>query len=180
MFSLIPPQLRAIAVGLAAAMLIAAGWTANGWRLTAQLELQARLHSDTLAEISRAAAHQLRDQQDKRQQLEAQLAAIDQQRYQELQHAQTITDSLTADLAAARQRLSVRITRPACSGTVPGTAGATRMDDGADRADIHPEDAAALASITGDADRCAVKLTGLQEWACKTSQASCPGTILGH
>lgn len=168
MFDLIPPQLRIVAIGLGAALLFGAGclsgWKANGVVLNAELDRQARVHSDTLAEIARVAARQVQDQQEKRQQLETQLAGIDQQRYQELQHAQTITDTLIADLAAARKRLSVRITHPACGRAVSTSAGATGMDDGTDRADIHPEDAAAIARITGDANRCAVKLGALQAW----------------
>lgn len=169
MLDLIPLQYRALAAALAALLVFAlgaaAGWTANGWRLTVQLEHQGRLHSDTLGELARAATQQLQIQQIQRQQLEAELAGIDQQHYQELQHAQTVTDSLTADLVAARQRMSVRTTGTACRSAMPATPGATSMDDGAERADIHPEDAAAIARITGDADRCAVKLTALQAWA---------------
>lgn len=168
MLALIPLQYRAVAIGMVAIALIASGaaggWNANGWRLKSQLERQGREHSAAMAEISRVSAQQLLAQQNQRQQLEAKLASIDQQHYQELQNAQTITDSLTADLAAARQRMSVRTTRAACSGGVPGASGPARLDDGAERADIHPEDAAAIARITGDADRCAVKLGALQEW----------------
>lgn len=175
MLALIPLQYRAVAIGMVALALIAfgaaGGWTVNGWRLTSQLEQQGREHNAAMAEISRVSAQQLLMQQTQRQKLEAELASIDRQHYQELQNAQTITDSLTADLAAARQRMSVRTTRPTCSSGLPGAAGAASLDDGVERADIHPEDAAAIARITGDADRCAVKLGALQAWVRRAGAA---------
>jgi hypothetical protein len=131
-----------------------------------QLADQSAVMAHTQAELARAAAMQLRAQQEKRLALESRLSESDAKHYQELTNAQKTSGQLAADLAAARRGLSVRTTRSACRGGVPGTAAATGMDDGAgDRAFIHPEDAAALARITGDADICAVKLGGLQEWA---------------
>lgn len=161
-------QYKLIAIGLAVAALMslsAAGawqWQANAYG--ARLAQQAALHSDTLGEIARASARLLQAQQERRQALETRLAALDGQHYQELTHAQQTTNRLTVDLAAARRRLSVRTTGHAHSNGVPASAGGARVDDGAERADIHPEDARAIAAITGDADRCAVKLTALQAW----------------
>ncbi|WP_324730962.1 lysis system i-spanin subunit Rz [Pseudomonas paeninsulae] len=159
-------RLALIAAGVAALMALSAAgawtWQANAYGK--QLAVQSGLHSDTLAEIARASSRMLQAQQEKRQALETQLSALDGQHYQELTHAQQTTDRLAADLAAARQRLSVRTTGNANSNGVPAGAGAASVDDGAERADIHPEDARAIAAITGDADRCAVKLTALQGW----------------
>jgi hypothetical protein len=162
-------QYRLALTGLAAAALMAlsaAGawqWQANAYGK--QLADQRTLHSDTLGEIARASARMLQAQQDKRQALERRLSLLDTQRYQELTHAQQNADRLSADLAAARQRLSVRTAGLASGNGVPaGTSGAG-LDDGTERADIHPEDAGRIAAITGDADRCAVKLSALQEWA---------------
>lgn len=167
-------QYKLIAIGLAVAVLMAlsaAGawnWQANayGQRL-ASLELD---HARTLGDISTAAAVQLKLRQAQRAELEARLSAVDRQRYQELTHAQQTTDRLTADLAAARQRLSVRTTGHAGGNGVPAGTGTARVDDGVERADIHPEDAAAIVRLTGEADRCAVKLSALQGWVVEVTK----------
>ena len=141
------------------------GMTLQGWRMGAQL---ADLRADHAVELQRLAdtnAAALADQQQARQHLEQQLAAIDTQRYQELTHAQQNTDRLAADLAAARQRLRVRIDPASCPG-LSATTGAAGLDDGAGaRADLHPADAAALVRVTGRADECRARLTALQVWA---------------
>ncbi|WP_092428112.1 lysis system i-spanin subunit Rz [Geopseudomonas sagittaria] len=148
--------------GLAVGLLL--GMTLQGWRLGAEL---ADLRADHAMELQRLAdthAAALAAQQQARQHLEQQLAAIDTQRYQELTHAQANTDRLAADLASARQRLRVRIDPASCSG-LPTTTGAPGLDDGAGaRADLHPADAAALVRVTGRADECRARLTALQEW----------------
>lgn len=158
-------NLRMIGLAIAAAGLFALGWVANGWRLGAELEQQGRLHSESLAEIARAAAHQVQTQQAKRTVLEQQLAAIDEQHYKELQNAQTVTDALTADLATARQRLSVRITGPACSSGMPTATNPAGMDDDpGTRAELHPSTAAGVIRVTGRADMCRARLSALQSW----------------
>lgn len=162
-------QYKLLAIGLAVAALMAlsaAGawnWQANAYGK--QLAQQDALHSDTLGEIARASSRLLQAQQERRQALETRLAALDGQHYQELTHAEQTAARLTADLAAARQRLSVRTTGHANSNGVPASAGTAGVDDGSDRAEIHPAVAAELAALAGDADRCAVKLTALQAWA---------------
>lgn len=154
---------------LAAALLVAAGasigWLVNGWRLGAELAAQRANHAAELQQLADITAAALAAQQQARQRLEQQLAALDQQRYQELTHAQENTDRLAADLAAARQRLRVRIDPASCPG-LPAATGTAGMDDGAGaRADIHPADAAALVRVTGRADECRARLTALQDWA---------------
>ncbi len=151
------------ASSLAAGLLL--GMTLQGWRLGAELaDLSAR-HAVELQRLADTNAAALAAQQQARQHLEQRLAAIDTQRYQELTNAQQNTERLAADLAAARQRLRVRIDPASCPGlpTATGTAG---LDDGAGaRADLHPADAAALVRVTGRADECRARLTALQEWA---------------
>lgn len=154
---------------LAAALLFAAGaslgWMANGWRLGADLSAQRADHAAELQQIADTNAAALAAQQQTRQRLEQQLAALDQQRYQELTHAQENTDRLAADLTAARQRLRVRIDPASCGG-VPAATGASGLDDGAGaRADLHPAVAAGVVRVTGRADECRARLTALQEWA---------------
>ena len=154
---------------LAAALLFAAGaslgWLANGWRLGAELSTQRAKHAAELQQLAETSAAALASQQQARQRLEQQLATIDTQRYQELTHAQQNTDRLAADLAAARQRLRVRIDPASCGGVSAGT-GAAGLDDGAGaRADLHPAVAAGVVRVTGRADECRARLTALQEWA---------------
>lgn len=138
-----------------------AGWLANGWRLGGQIAEIRQDHETQLRLTAEANAAVILKQQADQQALAAKLAALDQQRYTELRNAQENTDRLAAELAASNRRLSVRASCPA----VPAAASASGVDAGTQRADIHPEDAAAIVRITGDADACAVKLSALQEWA---------------
>ncbi len=157
---------------------IAAGaaWTIQGWRLGAEIETLQRVHADTLAEISRVAARQFQAQIDRHKEQSSEIALLDQRHYQELQDAQQNSVRLSADLAATRQRLSVRVQR--CSAShLPAIASTASLDDGAQRAELYPEDAAALATITGDADHCAVKLSGLQDYVCAI-KSDAPGCKL--
>lgn len=155
----LPPARLALAIAMLAAGAVA-GWTANGWRLNAAHDRQA-------AKDAAVANQAFTEQQRARQQLEQHLASIDQQHYQELQHAQETTDQLSADLATARQRLRVRIAPGSCSaGTVPATASAPGVDDGAGtRAELYPATAEGLVRVTGRADECRARLTALQAWA---------------
>lgn len=122
-------------------------------------------HQTHLRQVAEANAAVILKQQEERLDLEGRLAANDQQRYGELRHAQQEIERLSAAVADGSRRLSVRASCPAASGGVPAATGAGRLDDGAQRADIHDEDARRIVAITGDADACAVKLTALQEWA---------------
>jgi len=126
----------------------------------AQAEYQTHLR-----QVAEANAAVILKQQAERQDLESRLAANDQQRYGELRHAQQEIDRLSAAVADGSRRLSVRASCPAAAGSVSAATGTGRLDDGAQRADIHPADARRIVAITGDADACAVKLTALQEWA---------------
>lgn len=154
-------------IGIAAALLAAfcAAWMIQGWRLGGQMsEMQAEW-SETLRKTAEANAAVILKQQAERLDLGSRLAASDQQRYGELRHAQQEIERLSAAVADGSRRLSVRASCPAAAGSVSAATGTGRMDDGSQRADIHPEDAGRIVAITGDADACAVKLTALQEWA---------------
>ncbi|MCM2317868.1 MAG: lysis protein [Pseudomonas sp.] len=143
---------------------IAIGWEVNGWRMGVELSDLRADHAQQLERNAAAQAAAIAEQQQIRAQLVQQLAAIDQQRYQELTHAQTTTDALAADLAAARQRLRVRIDPASCP-SLSAATGAAGLDDGAGaRADLHPAVAAGVVRVTGRADQCRARLTALQEW----------------
>lgn len=157
-------QVRLLVLVIAGAMAAAAGALVNGWRWEAKLATANQVHADTLVEIDRATARQLQAQLEQQAGLQRRLELTEQQHYQELAHAQENTDRLRADLAADRQRLLVKVRgSPGCSG-VPAATGAAVMDDGAQYAELHPATAADLAALAGDADRCAVRLKGLQAW----------------
>lgn len=148
--------------GLAVGLLL--GMTLQGWRLGAQLAEQEAQHAAQMQRIAEEHAAAIAAQQQARQTLQTQLTAIDTQRYQELTHAQENTDRLVADLAAARQRLRVRIDPASCPG-LPTTTGASGVDDGAGaRADLYPAVAEGIVRVTGRADECRARLTALQEW----------------
>ena len=143
---------------------IAIGWAVNGWRMGVELSDLRADHAQQLERNAAAQAAAIAEQQQIRAQLVQQLAAIDQQRYQELTHAQENTDRLADDLAAARQRLRVRIDPASCP-SLSAAIGAAGLDDGAGaRADLHPAVAAGVVRVTGRADQCRVRLTALQEW----------------
>lgn len=169
MLNLIPSQYKLIAAGaavLALMALSAAGaWQWQGNAYGKQLADQAKAHETFLRQVAEANAAVILKQQAERQDLEGRLAANDQQRYGELRHAQQEIERLSAAVADGSRRLSVRASCPAAAGGLPAATGTGRLDDGAQRADIHEEDAGRIVGITGDADACAVKLTALQEWA---------------
>lgn len=154
---------RAVIAALVLTFVVAATWRAAELRFGEQIAALKLQHEKERLEASQAVAAELQRRTEQRQRLEADLQAIDEQRFGELRHAQAINDQLTADLAAARQRLRVHITRASCSATgLPaGTAGAG-VDDGAEYAELHPATAADLARLAGDADQCAMKLAAFQ------------------
>lgn len=154
---------RVVIVALVLAV-VAATWRVAEWRFGEQIAALKLQHERERGETSQAVAAELQRRTEQRQRLEADLQAIDEQRYGELRHAQVINDQLTADLAAARQRLRVRITRASCSATgMPAGTVGTSVDDGAEYAELHPATAADLAQLAADADSCAIKLTAMQE-----------------
>jgi hypothetical protein len=157
-------QVRLLVLVIAGAMAAAAGALVNGWRWEAKLATANQVHADTLAEIDRATARHLQAQLEQQADLQRRLELTEQQHYQELAHAQENTDRLRADLAADRQRLLVKVRNPASCGGVPTASGSSGVDDGAQYAELHPATAADLAALAGDADRCAVRLKGLQAW----------------
>jgi hypothetical protein len=154
----------ALAVAATGGAAAAWAWQDNAW--TAKLASAQTAHESTLGEIARAGAQQLRQQQERYAEQQARLNEQDKQHHEELTNVQKANVRLAVDLAAAEQRLSVRIADPAASasGVLAGT-GAAGVDNGTGaRADIHPATAAALVRVTGRADECRVRLTALQLW----------------
>ncbi|ROZ81515.1 hypothetical protein EF096_13860 [Pseudomonas neustonica] len=145
----------------------AAGWQWQAAKGAAALATADSLHAHALGEITRAAAGQLQRQQQRANELQQQLSELDNKHYAEMTDVQQDNNQLAVELAAAEQRLSVRITNPAAgAGGVPSSGAATGVDNGAGaRADIHPAIAASLVRVTSRADECRSRLTALQNWA---------------
>lgn len=123
-----------------------------------------RDHSDAAKATAELHAEVLREREQEQLQLRRQLQAVDEQRYGELIHAQGVIDQLSADLLTAKRRLSFRTAPAAGSCSVSSGGAGSGLDDGSgERRDIHPEDAAAIVRLTGEADECRLKVTGLQE-----------------
>ncbi|HCF5592808.1 TPA: lysis protein [Pseudomonas aeruginosa] len=155
---------RVVIVALVLAVVAAATWRVAEWRFGEQIAALKLQHERERGETSQAVAAELQRRTEQRQRLEADLQAIDEQRYGELRHAQVINDQLTADLAAARQRMRVRITSARCSAPgLPAGAVGAGVDDGAEYAELHPATATDLAQLAADADQCSIKLTALQD-----------------
>lgn len=153
----------------------AAAWQTQSWRSRAALADQSHHHAlevatlqETLNRINEEAARQLAAHLEQQQKQAAALATLDAQHYQELRRAQAENARLRADIVAGRLRVPVSAVCPAAdetdAGDVPGPAVASGLDDGAFRAELHPEVAGRVVGIGGDADECARKLTALQGW----------------
>lgn len=154
------------ALGAALVLGIALGALVQGWRMGEQLATARQHHADELLRISQASQEAADEQRSARMELERRLDQNDTDHYKELTHAQDENARLALELRAADRRLSIRTAGPACPAAgVPAPARPGRLDDGAQRADIHPQDAADLVAIAGDANACAMKLAALQGWA---------------
>ncbi len=174
-FDLIPTQYRIAAVGLLLVMLAAGSaalaWTAQDWRYGKQLEHQARLHADTLGELSQAAAAQQRKEQDKRFALEQRLQNKDEIHHKELIDEQTKQARLRDRLATADLRLSVVLAATETTGNcaVPTTTAPGRVVHGSARAQLDPAHAQRIIGITDAGDQGLIALRACQAYAKEVS-----------
>ncbi len=146
-------QLTAGAAGLALAF--GAGWTAQGWRYTAQI---AEIERDQAAVTSTAQAS-ARAKENEYAKLNARVDG----QWLELAAAQLEAADLRAAVAAGNKRLSVRTVPGTCR--VSGNSGATSLDYETPRADIDPGDAADIIAILARGDEAIRQLNTLQDWA---------------
>ncbi|MCG6541902.1 lysis protein [Pseudomonas sp. KSR10] len=158
-------QYKLIAAGVVLALAFGAGMVVRGWWAAAIISDLKAEHAAYREAISSEHAQKLVVLAGEQQALQNRISAMDQQRYGELRHAQQEIERLSAAVADGSRRLSVRASCPASAGSVSASTGTGRVDDGAQRADIHPADAGRIVAITGAADACAVKLSALQDWA---------------
>lgn len=185
---LIPAQYRfalATLVALAALACAAAGGALlQSWRMGEQMAKQGReqdaeiakrdlLHADTLGEISRAAAAQLRTEQARRLRLEGDLSESSKAKHKELTNAKTAAARLRDSLATAELRLSVlldstaRSTAQSCG--VFAAAGSGSVVHGAARGQLDPAHAQRIIGITSDGDEGLIALAACQAFARKIS-----------
>jgi hypothetical protein len=166
------PDVRTIAGVLAACIVTA---IVQGWRHDAELAIVKQEHAEEreaaanrVATANGRTADALKLAIDADNRRKADQAASEKRHFKELQDAQKSSTDLQRGVASGDVRLSVRATCPARAGTSPAgraaPATAARVDDGAGRADIHPEDGADLIALFAEADDVATRLNALQEW----------------
>ena len=168
-FDLIPASWRTLAlVGVAA--LVAGGaaalvWQVQEWRFGEKLAQQARLHVETLSQLTLAAAAGQRLEQDKRLALEQRLQASDQTYTQAMNDAQRDQGRLRDRLATADLRLSVLLDPRDASGcAMPAATGAGGVDHGPTRARLEPAHAQRIIAITDAGDRGLIALQACQAY----------------
>ena len=155
------------AVGLLVLVLIgaASAWQCQDWRYGKQLAEQARLHAETLNDLTQAAATAQQAEQDKRLALEQRLATSDQAHYRKLSDAQRDQDRLRDRLATADVRLSVLLDADSAGGCdLSKATGAGGVDHAAVRARLDPAHAQRIIAITDTGDRGLIALQACQAY----------------
>jgi len=156
------------AVGAMALVLIGAGsaWQFQDWRYGGQLAEQARLHAETLNQMTQAAATAQQAEQDKRLALEQRLTASEQTHFEKMTDDQKNQDRLRDRLATSDLRLSVLLdaTDVAKGCDVPTTASAGGVDHAAVRARLDPAHAQRIIAITDEGDRGLIALQACQAY----------------
>jgi len=156
------------AVVALALVLIGAGsaWQFQDWRYGQRLAEQAQQHSETLNQLTQAAATAQQAEQDKRLVLEQKLASSEQTHFRKMTDAQRDQDRLRDRLATSDLRLSVLLdatdTAKGCG--VPATAGAGGVDHAAVRARLDPAHAQRIIAITDTGDRGLIALQACQAY----------------
>ncbi|PWE38447.1 lysis protein [Pseudomonas prosekii] len=154
--------LVAVLAGVAAEL----AWQVQDWRFGGQLAEQARLHAETLSQLSEATATQQRAEQARRLALEQRLSASEQTHYRVLSDAQRDQDRLRDRLATADVRLSVLLDASDVAGNcaMPAATSAGGVDHGAARARLDPAHAQRIIAITDAGDRGLIALQACQAY----------------
>ena len=172
---LIPAPYRLLAQGVLLAALAGASaalaWQVQDWRYGRQLEQQARLQTETLNQLTLAAATQQQAEQDKRLALEQRISASEQTHYRALSDAQRDQGRLRDRLATADLRLSVLLdaTDGASSRTVSAATSTGGVVHGATRAQLDPAHAQRIIGITDAGDQGLIALAACQAYAKEVS-----------
>jgi hypothetical protein len=149
-----------------------AAWQFQDWRYGQQLAEQARLHAETLNQLTQVAATAQQAEQDKRLALELRLAASEQTHFRKMTDAQRDQDRLRDRLATADVRLSVLLdaTDVAKGCGLPATSGAGGVDHAAVRARLDPAHAQRIIAITDTGDRGLIALQACQNYVRSVSR----------
>jgi hypothetical protein len=155
-------------IGVLALVLTGAGsaWQFQDWRYGKQLAEQARLHSETLNQLTQAAAIAQQAEQDKRLALEQRLTASEKTHFEKMTDAQKNQDRLRDRLATADVRLSVLLdaTDVAKGCDVPATPGTGGVDHATVCARLDPAHAQRIIAITDTGDRGLIALQACQAY----------------
>ncbi|MNC36245.1 Bacteriophage lysis protein [compost metagenome] len=171
---LIPAPYRVLVVGsllvAVAGGAAALAWQVQAWRYGKQLAEQARLHTDTLNQLTLASATQQRAEQDKRLALEQRLSTSEQTHYRALSDAQRDQGRLRDRLATADLRLSVLLdaTESASGCAMSATPTTGGVVHGTTRAQLDPAHAQRIIGITGDGDKGLIALKACQRYISET------------
>lgn len=140
-------------------------WQVQNWRYGEQLAEQARLHTETLNQLTMAAATAQQVEQDKRLALEQRLAASDKTHTEKMTNAKKAQALLRDRLATSDLRLSVLLDAGSAAGcSVPATSGAGGVDHAAVRARLDPAHAQRIVAITDEGDRGLIALQACQAY----------------
>ncbi|MHC8343358.1 lysis protein [Pseudomonas sp. RT6P73] len=174
---LIPLPYRLSSMGVLLVAVVAGtavlSWQIQDWRYGRQLAEQARLHTDTLNQLTLAAAAQQRVEQDKRLALEQRLSVSEQTHYRVLSDAQRDQSRLRDRLATADLRLSVLLDATAgdAIGSMPATTATGGVVHGITRAQLDPAHAQRIIGITDAGDQGLIALAACQAYAKEVSTA---------
>lgn len=163
---------------LSGALAFAGAWTAQGWRLGAQLASLKTGHAETLREIAGKTAKASEAVRKYEAGVAGQLADKDTQHYQELTHAKTETDRLRACVAAGACGVRIITRSTACAaagGDVPQDAGPGSVGDGA--IDLDDDTAGRVLDLRESVQSDAAKLAYLREYASACYRAGVEGAV---
>lgn len=157
---------RMLAVALLMLIPAAASWQVQAWRHGLAFERQAARHSQVLNQQSQAALVQYQAEQHKRQALEQQLRASDQQHTRELSDAQRNQVYLRDRLATADVRLSVLLdaSDPADGPAMRAAAAPRGVVHGTPRGRLDPAHAQGIIGITDAGDNGLIALRACQAY----------------
>lgn len=144
---------------------VASTWQVQDWRYGKQLAEQARVNTETLNQLTMAAATAQQAEQDKRLALEQRLAASDKIHSERMTNAQKDQALLRDRLATSDLRLSVLLDAGSTGGcSVPATAGAGGVVHGPIRAELDSAHAQRIVAITDEGDRGLIALQACQAY----------------
>ncbi|WP_223546761.1 lysis protein [Pseudomonas sp. A-B-19] len=172
---LIPAPYRVVVIGsllvAVAGGAAALAWQVQTWRYGKQLAEQARLHTETLNQLTLAAIAQQRAEQDKRLTLEQRLSVSEQTHYRALSDAQRDQGRLRDRLATADLRLSVLLdaTDSASGCAMSATPAPGGVVHGPTRAQLDPAHAQRIIGITDAGDQGLIALAACQAYAKEVS-----------